>query len=154
MPTILSVVLADLKRLVRFTRRFKWTISLSGVLVLLLLMVAGSTTYRECISRLRAEVADPHLFVFSDDIAWAKCELSAFDSITFVEHNRTEEDYEDLRLMSLCRHAIIANSSFSWWGAWLKANDIGMTITPEPWFDKKTIPTADLIPGTWLKIPK
>jgi hypothetical protein len=78
--------------------------------------------YRECISRLEKQLGKLHIFIFSDDIAWAKENLSFAHPMYFVDHNDAAHSYEDMYLMSLCEHNIIANSSFSWWGAWLNNN--------------------------------
>lgn len=89
------------------------------------------------------------VLVFSDDIEWCKNNLD-FKNMVFVEGN---DDVEDLWLMSLCGHNIIANSSFSWWGAWLNENKNKKIITPEKWFgDKSNTNYSDIIPENWIKI--
>ncbi len=88
--------------------------------------------------------------IFSDDINWCKENFTGHYA-TFIEN---EKDYIDLYLMSMCRHNITANSSFSWWGAWLNKNRRKIVITPSNWFgpDKIGFTTEDLIPKTWHKI--
>lgn len=90
-----------------------------------------------------------NILVFSDDIKWCKENLH-FDNMIFVEDN---DDIEDLWLMSLCNHNIIANSSFSWWGAWLNNNKYKKVIAPNEWFGKTTgLNQLDIIPEKWIKI--
>ena len=89
------------------------------------------------------------LYVFSDDIEWCKNNLK-FDKITFVSN---DSDLEDLWHMALCSKNIIANSSFSWWGAWLNTNPNKVVIAPSLWFgDNLKLSTNDLIPDSWIKI--
>jgi hypothetical protein len=90
-----------------------------------------------------------NLLIFSDDIKWCKENLK-FDNMTFVEGN---DDVEDIWLMSMCNHNIIANSSFSWWGAWLNGNKDKKIIAPEKWFgDKSNTNYSDIVPENWIKI--
>ena len=95
---------------------------------------------------------NPHFFVFSDDIEWATQNLKLNYPVTFVSHNGIEKDYEDLRLMSHCKNHIIANSSFSWWGAWLCANPEKVIIAPKKWFNDPNRDTKDLIPHNWIRV--
>lgn len=87
--------------------------------------------------------------VFSDDIKW--CEnIFKGDSFIFVEN---ELDYMDMYIMSMCKHNIIANSTFSWWGAWLNNNKNRIVIAPSIWFGvSKQLNTKDIIPNGWIKI--
>ena len=72
--------------------------------------------------------------------------------IYFVKNNSSEYNYEDLRLMSECDHNIIANSSFSWWGAWLNTNHNKIVITPSKWYADKSTKNDDITPSNWIKI--
>lgn len=97
-----------------------------------------------------AEIGDyDNLLIFSDDIEWCK-ENFTFDNMIFVEG---QDDVEDLWLMSLCKNNIIANSSFSWWGAWLNNNPNKKVIAPNKWFcDENNINALEIIPKNWIKI--
>ena len=108
--------------------------------------------YRSAVARIAEEVDDLHFFIFSDDIRWARDHLRWQYPMTFVAHNGVDKDYEDLRLMSLCRHHVTANSTFSWWGAWLCANPAKIVIAPKRWFKEPGRDTRDLIPDWWHRI--
>ncbi len=113
----------------------------------------GTDYYRACIAYLGDRVPDLRLFVFSDDPAWARRELAPPLPTTFVDWNGPAAAHEDLRLMSLCRHHVIANSSLSWWGAWL-ARGAGnrFVLAPKNWFRKPDLATDDLLPASWLRM--
>lgn len=108
--------------------------------------------YREAASMIRARVSDLHFFVFSDDPEWTRNNVRVGGSATYVTHNSAERNYADLHLMSLCQHHIIANSSFSWWGAWLAVNPSKIVIAPKQWFQKAPHDTSDLIPDGWIRM--
>ena len=91
----------------------------------------GLDYYKEAISILLEKHQETHFFVFSDDISWTKENLK-IENATFIDH--TTIPHEDLYLMSLCKHNITANSSFSWWGAWLNNNKQKTVISPKKWF--------------------
>lgn len=105
--------------------------------------------YQSAVSSLQDRVRDPTFFVFSDDPDWTKDNLR-FDSPTvYVTHNGSDRAFQDLRLMSLCAHHIIANSSFSWWGAWLCENREQIVFAPAKWFTNGHNDTKDLFPDGW-----
>ena len=89
--------------------------------------------YAAALKTLYERVRQPKLLVFGDDLEWAKRELPLPEGTQFVEHNGDDRNVEDLWLMTRCRHAIVANSSFSWWGAWLNAEPGRVVIAPAVW---------------------
>jgi len=91
---------------------------------------------------------DAKIVVISDDINWCKNNLSHLHGDMVFSDNKNS--YEDMYLMSKCRANIIANSSFSWWGAWLADGD--RVVAPKKWFGKNDIDSSDIIPERWIKI--
>lgn len=108
--------------------------------------------YQRAAEIIAARTSNPHFFIFSDDHEWVKKNIAFAHSTTYVAHNDADKNYQDLRLMSMCRHNIIANSSFSWWGAWLNANSEKIIVAPKKWLNDSTRDTSDLIPKTWIRI--
>lgn len=105
--------------------------------------------YNQAVSLLNKKISNPHYFIFSDDHEWTKNFVNSFNPITFVDINNDIQNYEDLRLMSMCKHHIIANSTFSWWGAWL-ANQPGQIVyTPRRYYQSLDRPNPDLYPESW-----
>jgi hypothetical protein len=94
----------------------------------------------------------PTFFIFSDDIPWVKQNLSLPETVVFVDEPGIT-DTEELMLMSRSKHNIIANSSFSWWGAWLNQHQSKIVIAPKPWFDHQPY-DKDLIPPSWIRLQK
>lgn len=89
------------------------------------------------------------ILIFSDDINWCKNNTS-FKNSLFIEN---QTDIEDLFLMSLCTHNIIANSSFSWWSAWLNSNPNKIVVAPKNWFGgHSNLNDSDIIPENWIKL--
>jgi hypothetical protein len=114
--------------------------------------LVGINYYNSSIEILNSKLKNPTFFVFSDDKSYAK---SLFDGKeNFIVIDSKFEDYEELFLMSKCEHQIIANSSFSWWGAWLNQNKNKNVIAPKNWFKNQEIQskTKDLIPKEWMRI--
>jgi hypothetical protein len=101
---------------------------------------------------LRKRVGRFRIFVFSDDPEWAQANLRLASPMTVLRHNGPAQDYEDLRLMTLCRHHIIANSTFSWWGAWLCTQPGKLVVAPRNWFRDPEIDTTDLMPDDWVRL--
>jgi len=106
--------------------------------------------YQAAIQYVTDRVEQPYFFIFSDDIAWVKDNLKMDFPCQYVDHNQGAESYNDMRLMSLCQHHIIANSSFSWWGAWLNPRPEKIVVAPQRWF-ANGIGTNDLIPDAWSR---
>lgn len=94
----------------------------------------------------------PTVYVFSDDPDWAKQNLPLPVDKVVVDFNGPETDFEDMRLMSLCRHNIIGNSSFSWWAAWLNAHADKRVAGPAKWFGNPKLSNPDILPADWLRI--
>lgn len=107
--------------------------------------------YRSAIQRMKRQLAQkPTFFLFTDDPEWAKVHFRYKDCI-LVGKPEEADDWQDMCLMASCRHHIVANSSFSWWGAWLGENKNKQVIAPEWWYCG--MPTPDLLPDTWIRIP-
>lgn len=96
----------------------------------------------------------PHFFVFSDDIAWCREHIKPAFATTYLDDaSRGPKASFHLELMSLCQHNIIANSSFSWWGAWLNRNPGKIVVGPKRWhYDDRDDEAGDVMPGTWKKL--
>lgn len=102
--------------------------------------------YKEAISKIKKEVKSPEFFIFSDDKEYSAQVFEEFNIVKGLE------SIEDMHLMSLCKHNIIANSSFSWWGAWLNPNPEKIVIAPKKWFTTKKLDSSTLIPDVWLRL--
>ena len=110
--------------------------------------------YIQAIREISKRVDSPHFFLFSDNPVKARQKMGfSEDKVTCVEHNRGEKNaYTDLWLMTQCKHFIIANSTFSWWGAWLTEFESKIVIAPKKCFNDSSIDTNDLIPDGWLRL--
>ncbi|VAX34856.1 Alpha-1,2-fucosyltransferase [hydrothermal vent metagenome] len=107
--------------------------------------------YYQCIEQLVKIIKKPYFFIFSDDPQWVRDNLKTSYPFKIIEGN-LDKGYEDLRLMSLCRHHIIANSSFSWWGAWLNPQKDKIVFVPKQWFAQEDLNINDIVPDSWTKI--
>jgi hypothetical protein len=103
------------------------------------------------VEHIAQKIGNPHFFIFGDDPEWARTNLKLPYPNTLVDHNQADKNYEDLRLMSQCRHNIVANSSFSWWGAWLNPNEDKIVLAPKRWLAKAEANCPDIIPARWVK---
>jgi len=103
------------------------------------------------IIKLKSDKQSAEIFVFSDDINWTKENIN-FSSPTYFISNPQIPDYEEMYLMSLCKHQIIANSTFSWWSAWLNQNVNKIVVAPKQWLANKTANELDILPKTWIQI--
>ena len=92
---------------------------------------------------------NPKYFIFTDDPLWVAKNFTLNYSFTVVDINRGKDSFYDMHLMSLCKCNIIANSSFSWWGAWLNNKEDKIIYAPKNWFIDKSICTDNLIPNSW-----
>lgn len=106
--------------------------------------------YSRAIDYLSDKVDDLVFIVFSDDVPWVREHLHIPYPTYYMDHNDGSTDYEDMRLMSMCDHFITANSSFSWWGAWLGTSEDKIVVCPEKWYADET--KVDIIPNYWVKM--
>lgn len=107
--------------------------------------------YEQAMKKIVEKYPDAHFFISSDDIDWVKENFPSNYPATFVSSSEIS-DCEELILMSKCKHNIIANSTFSWWGAYLNKNSDKIVIAPKNWFKDDNKNNFDLIPNTWIKI--
>jgi hypothetical protein len=105
--------------------------------------------YMKAVEYIRKNVEKPTFYIFSDDLEWCKNSLGFLDDCIFVDRTKTEID--DLKLMSFCQHNIIANSSFSWWGAWLNQNSKKTVIAPKGWLLNDP-GSSNVILSDWVKL--
>ncbi|MBB4803658.1 hypothetical protein HNP37_003733 [Flavobacterium nitrogenifigens] len=109
--------------------------------------------YEQAILLIASKIQKPTLVFFSDDPEWVK---QNFENLNFpkiyINHNKEENSWQDMFLMSICSHNIIANSSFSWWAAWLNDNKNKIVIAPKKWFKAKEIDIKSMIPEEWIII--
>lgn len=108
----------------------------------------GMEYYKAAISYVKERIPDAAFFVFSDDPQWCKENFPEYECISALEFSK----YEDLYLMTQCKHGIGANSSFSWWGNWLGDYQGRICIFPLKWFNNAPLDTKDLIPSRWIKL--
>ena len=113
--------------------------------------LCGLEYYKKAIEEIASRVDKPHFYIFSDDMLWTKQHLAINYPCEYIEHNQGKESFNDMRLMSLCKHNIIANSTFSWWGAWLNNSKNKLVIAPTRWFSAD-INASDIVPSSWLRI--
>lgn len=110
------------------------------------------TYYDDAIAVMHESHPDATFFVFSDEMPFARESFHKLERVVFVDNNSAVTAHEDIRLMSACRHHILANSTFSWWGAWLNPNPHKVVLAPDPWHVSD--PHPDLIPPTWRQLPR
>ena len=114
--------------------------------------VCTPSYYQRCVAYLAERLGHLHLFVFSDDPDWVAANLRFEYPTTLVSTVPARPEHEDLRLMSACRHHIIANSSFSWWGAWLNPHHDQLVLAPRRWMNDARVDDRDVVPARWIKV--
>lgn len=113
--------------------------------------VCSKEYYEKSISLMQSKIKTPIFYFFSDDIEWVKKEFGDHADFEYLSSPNLQE-YEELVLMSSCAHNIIANSSFSWWGAYLNKNPNKIIVAPKKWVNKKPDQHPNITPEGWTKI--
>lgn len=108
--------------------------------------------YEQAARFVMQKIVQSVFYVFSDDLSWVRDNIRFPAQTVYVGQNNTETGFEDLRLMSSCKHHIIANSTFSWWGAWLGEHEGQIVIAPKTWFNDPTQDSRDLVPKRWIRM--
>jgi hypothetical protein len=115
--------------------------------------VCSLTYYQKAINYIQEKIPNSTFFIFSDDIEFARNQLIIEDSkVEYVNRKGSSRASEDLRLMASCKNNIIANSTFSWWGAWLNKSPDKIVIAPKQWLATYKYDYKDVVPEDWLKL--
>lgn len=115
--------------------------------------VCDPSYYAQAVRLLAARIGSARYFVFSNDFEWVARHVPLPAGYVPIDWNGDAPE-RDLHLMARCRHHVIANSTFSWWGAWLAAQAGQLVVRPEPWFDAADLSADDLLPRHWTALPK
>jgi hypothetical protein len=109
--------------------------------------------YREALEWVRSRVVKPEVFVFSDEPDWCRNHLPLGANTTVVSINGPDQPWLDMHLMASCKHHIVANSSFSWWGAWLGRSEEQIVIAPARWLNPDSpLDGRDIVPDHWIRL--
>jgi hypothetical protein len=114
--------------------------------------VVGLDYYRRAVGELRARHPDTTLYIFSDDIDTIEREFRPPGPHVFARFTQPWNAYDTIRLMSLCEHAIISNSTFAWWAAWLNSKPGKTVIAPATWLASRPAAAEDILPASWLRL--
>lgn len=114
--------------------------------------IMGKEYYAEAFEQIAKKTSIKKVFYFSDEPEWVASELLPLMPGEIISNKITASQYEDFYLMQHCSHNIVANSSFSWWAAYLNPNPDKIVIAPQHWFNKAPYDTKDLIPESWIRI--
>jgi hypothetical protein len=113
--------------------------------------VLGIDYYTEAMNLMKRKAGNCHFFIFSDDTTWCRQNFGRFEDVTIVE-NPSKFSSSDLMLMKRCNHHIIANSSYSWWGAWLSESGGSITIAPSKWLNATDVSIEKFYCKNWIRI--
>ena len=111
-----------------------------------------SDYYQHAIEYIKKHVKKPVFVVFSDDVEWCKEYILRDEKCCFVDWNTGDKSFRDMQLMSICKHNIIANSTFSWWGAWINENKNKIVVAPSKIYSEKKYDDSEYIPEGWIKL--
>ena len=115
--------------------------------------VATNEYYEKAIASMVEKVSHPDFYIFTDEPEWVRKNFRIGFPYKIAEFNQSPDTaYLDMQLMSLCRHNIICNSTFSWWGAWLNRNPGKIIIAPKQWFTDLSINATHILPDSWIKL--
>lgn len=115
--------------------------------------ICSEKYFESAIEYVKGKIVKPTFFIFSDDPEWCKKQLNVENAI-YVDWNGGDNSFRDMQLMSMCKHNVICNSTFSWWGAYLNDNQSKLVIAPEKWIKvNNKLFESDIIPDDWIKIP-
>ncbi len=114
--------------------------------------ICSMAYYRAALDLLQSKTSNLTYYVFSDEPEWVNENFFKDISYVTIAHNKGDKSFEDMRLMSHCKHHIIANSSFSWWGAWLNSTPDKIVIAPKNWFKNPSINAKDIVPENWITL--
>jgi hypothetical protein len=113
----------------------------------------GTDYYSRAVAKMKEQVKDIEIFVFSDDISWCENNLRFDVPTTFVDHSHKGKKFGNyLQLMTLCRHYIIPNSTFAWWAAWLSDAPGKKVIVPQRWYVDPKLDGRDIVPDSWQTV--
>lgn len=112
--------------------------------------VCSEAYFRNALTAVRERVDNPRFYVFSDDMQWVREQLALPADTVYVDWNTGEDSWQDMMLMSRCRHHIISNSTFSWWGAWLNPRADKLVVAPNRW--TKQSDDTSILPPSWLQV--
>ena len=114
--------------------------------------IANDDYYKRALTLIKDKVGNPQFFVFSDEINWVRENMNFPQNTQYIGHNIESNSYKDMQLMSLCHNAIIPNSSFSWWAAWLNNHLDKIIVAPLKWFKSSTVNDSQVCPKSWIRI--
>ncbi len=109
--------------------------------------------YHRAVALLREAHPGITFFIFSDDIDTIEREFQPGGEHVFVRATQPWHAYDKIRLMSLCQHAVISNSTFAWWAAWLNPSPTKLIVAPDPWFASSVHDCSQVVPDGWRRIP-
>lgn len=113
------------------------------------MVIKDKVYFENAVELIENSTHSPHFYIFSDDMDWVKNNIQ-IQNCTYVDHNKGKNSYLDMYLMSLCKHNIISNSTFSWWGAWLNRNTSKIVVMPDRWLQNDS--AQGIFPSEWVKL--